>query len=57
MGAGGKCRLSMVGGDRGHQRRLTDVQRADPVAGRDSTHPAGLLSDLGYMVLNPQIRL
>lgn len=50
MGAGGEGLLSVVGGDCGNQRRLTDVQNADPVTGREGTHPGGLCGDVGYHV-------
>ena len=38
----------MVGGDRGYQRRLADLQDADPVAGRDGPRPWGLRGDFGH---------
>ena len=46
--AGGKCRLAMVGGDRGDQRRLADLQDTDPVAGRNGPRPGGLRGDVGH---------
>ena len=40
----------MVGGDRGYQGGLADLQDADPVAGRNSPHPVGLGGDLGHHI-------
>ena len=40
----------MVGGDGGHQRGVTDVQDADPVADRHGTHAGCRCGDLGNHV-------
>ena len=40
----------MVGGDGGHQRGVTDVQDADPMADRHGTHAGCVRGDLGNHV-------